>query len=74
MMFLAATTAASAPQQMADPACRVGVILVSKMVVPEEARGEPLLIPKSKPDAKGPAVLTPECKPERVKKKDYPLA
>ena len=74
MLILAAATAATAPQQSAVPACRVGIILVSKMIVPEGARGEPLLVPKAKPDAKGPAVLTPECTPDRAKKKDYPLA
>lgn len=74
MLILAATTAASAPQQSAEPACRVGVILVSKMVVPEDAMRQPLLVPKAKPNSKGPAVLTPACKPERGKKKDFPMA
>lgn len=74
MLILAATTAASTPQQKAESACPVGIILVSKLIVPEDAVREPLLAPKNKPDAKGPAVLTPECKPDSPRKKDYPMA
>lgn len=54
-------------------------ILVSKIVEPDiverdKAKPEHELLPRIDTPSKGPAVLTPECKPERAKKKDYPLA
>lgn len=76
MMILAATTAAAEvpPQRAEQPRCRAGVILVSRAIEPERAASEPALMPGDKPDAKGPAVLTPECKPQKGKSKDYPMA
>jgi hypothetical protein len=49
-------------------------ILVSKIIEPDKAKPEHELLPRTDTPSKGPAVLTPECKPERRKKKDYPLA
>jgi hypothetical protein len=74
IMILAATTAITAPQQNAEKACPADVVLVSKTVGPEREPQESRRIPRDKSDAKGPAVLTPGCKLEQRKKKDYPMA
>jgi hypothetical protein len=74
IMMLAAATAAEAPQQKAEGQCPSAVIFVSKTVEPGRDRQKAGTIPVDKSDARGPAVLTPECKAEQRKKKDYPMA
>lgn len=49
-------------------------ILVSKIVEPDKAAPKHELLPRTDTPSKGPAVLTPECKPEERKKKDHSMA
>jgi hypothetical protein len=75
MMILAATTVATAPPQKAEtPSCRADVILVSKTFEPSPERQEQQHLPRDKAGAKGPTVLTPGCKPDERRKKEYPMA
>lgn len=75
MMMLAATTVAVAPPQKAEtPPCRAEIILVSKMFEALPERQDQRTLPRDKVDAKGPTVLTPGCRPDERKKKDYPMA
>lgn len=75
IMMLAATTVAAAPLQKAEtPPCRSAVILVSKSTEPDIGSGNEPRLPRAQAEPKGPAVLTPACKREERKKKDFPLA
>ncbi len=75
MMMLAATTVAAAPPQKAEtPPCRAEIILVSKVIEAPLELQEKRTLPRDKADAKGPTVLTPGCRPDERKKKDYPMA
>lgn len=73
MMILAAMTAIADAPKEAEPACAARTMLVSKTIEPEGSPKPDGALP-NRPRAKGPAVLQPGCKPEPVKKKDYPMA
>jgi len=49
-------------------------LLVSKIFEPEKIVPKHHIMPGTEPAPKGPSVLTPACKTEQRKKKDYPLA
>ncbi len=50
------------------------VLLVSRILEPQKIVPKHHIIPSTEPAPKGPSVLTPACKTEQRKKKDYPLA
>jgi hypothetical protein len=49
-------------------------LLVSKILEPEKATPKHDILPRTEPPSNGPSVLTPACKTEQRKKKDYPMA
>jgi hypothetical protein len=49
-------------------------LLVSKILEPEKAAPKRDILPRTEPPANSPSVLTPACKTEQRRKKDYPLA
>ena len=49
-------------------------LLVSKILEPEKIVPKHELLPRTEAARKGPSVLTPACKTEQRKKKDYPMA
>jgi hypothetical protein len=49
-------------------------LLVSKILEPQKTEPKYEILPRSEPAPSGPSVLTPACKTEQRKKKDYPMA
>lgn len=57
-----------------SPEAKAQTLLVSKIIEPDSTAPKHDIMPQAEPSAKGPAVLTPGCKAEQRKKKDYQMA